>query len=167
LTESPAPVAAAGSLPQKVRRRLRRLRQLSAADCWRLGQALLALPINAAGVRLTGFRQWGAYLARAGGSRPPRAGSLPVARQTWRLVCWASRYGLYKGNCLSRSLTLWWLLRRQGLESDLRIGVSTSGGQFAAHAWIEYEGVVINDRPDVRERFGAFDLPAGSAIPFA
>jgi Transglutaminase-like superfamily len=153
---------------EKIGRKLRRLRELPAGDRWRLAQATVGLPINAAGVRLAGFRRWGACLARAAGSRRrPASGGLQTARETWRLVQWAARYGPYRGNCLSQSLTLWWLLRRQGLESDLRIGVSTAGGRFEAHAWIEFQGIVVNDRPDVRERFGVFDMPAGSAIPFA
>jgi len=168
----------------KLGRRLRRLGELPAGDRWRLAQAAVGLPLNAAGVRLVGFRKWAAYLAqtvgrqrqwtgrrRSGDAGQPASASRPAsglqtAHQTWRLVQWAATYGPYGGNCLSRSLTLWWLLRRQGLESELRIGVSTTGGRFEAHAWIEFQGTVINDQPDVRERFGVFDLPAGSAIPF-
>ncbi len=150
------------------RRRLRRLQHLSGAGRWQLAQATLGLPLNAAGVRLAGFRKWAAYLDRTAPSvSGPATGRVEMARETWQLVLWAARYGPYSGNCLSRSLTLWWLLRQQGLESQLRIGVSNAAGRFEAHAWIEYQGVVINDRPDVGEHFGAFDLPAGSAVPFA
>ena len=167
LLESGWLLASTDSPFRQLNHKLRRLRELPAADRWRLAQATLGLPINAAGVRLAGFRKWGAYLARATATGGRQAGGgLQAARQTWLLVQWAARYGPYAGNCLSRSLTLWWLLRRQGLESELRIGVSTAGGRFEAHAWIEFQGIVINDRPDVRERFGAFDMPAGSVVPF-
>ncbi len=154
--------------PAELRRKLNRLASLPAADRWCLLQAAWGLPINAAGVRVAGPRRWGALLARvARPGTPLPAGGLPVARQTGRLVQWAARYGPYSGNCLSRSLTLWWLLRRQGLSGDLRIGVTRAGGRFEAHAWVEYEGVVVNDRPDVRQRYGAFELPVNSAIPFS
>ena len=28
---------------------------------------------------------------------------------------------------------------------------------FLAHAWVEYEGIVLNDRDDIGERFAAFE----------
>lgn len=157
------------SHPAHLDRKLDRFWNLPAEDRWRLLQAALGLPVNAAGLRLIGFRRWGAYLARAtgdggrgaAGGRAPERGTSPAgfltAQETWRLVQWAVSYGPYAGNCLSRSLTLWWLLRRQGLDSDLRIGVSKLAGRFQAHAWIEYQGIVVNDRPDVRERYGVFE----------
>ncbi len=44
-----------------------------------------------------------------------------------------------------------------GIACDLRIGVSNDGGEFEAHAWVEYEGVVINDSAGSIGRFAAFD----------
>ena len=152
--------------------RLARLRGLSVAERLRLLQAVLLLPLNSLGVRLFGLRPWMGFLARErGGGRMSSAEGGPAdglerARQTWQVAAMAVRHAPYRGNCLSGSLTLWWLLRRQGLASDLRIGVSTQGGQFAAHAWIEYQGVVINDRSDVSRRFIRFERPINSAIRF-
>ncbi len=85
---------------------------------------------------------------------------------TGRVVAIAARYAPYRGNCLSRSLTLWWLLLGQGIQTDLRIGVTWPPGQFEAHAWIEYQGVVINDRQDVGRRYSAFDRPINSSARF-
>jgi len=53
-------------------------------------------------------------------------------------------------------LTLWWLLGRQGIASELRIGVRKEQGRFEAHSWVEYEGVTLNDELDVGSRFAAF-----------
>jgi hypothetical protein len=53
-------------------------------------------------------------------------------------------------------LTLWWLLRRRGIDGELRIGVRKVAGQFQAHAWLEYCGAVLNDRADVSQRFASF-----------
>jgi hypothetical protein len=50
---------------------------------------------------------------------------------------------------LERSLVLWALLRARGVVSQLCVGARCEGGVFSAHAWVEYEGVVLNDRPDV------------------
>lgn len=40
----------------------------------------------------------------------------------------------------------------------MRIGVGKSGDQFLAHAWLELDGRVINDRPSVTGRFAKLDL---------
>jgi hypothetical protein len=65
------------------------------------------------------------------------------------------------GNCLSRSLAVLWFLRRHGYTPDLRLGVSLADGTFAAHAWVELNGVVLNDRRDVAKRFA----PLSAATP--
>jgi hypothetical protein len=44
--------------------------------------------------------------------------------------------------CLTQSLTLTRLLARRGIESKLVIGVR-AGESFAAHAWVEHEGVPL------------------------
>ncbi len=43
--------------------------------------------------------------------------------------------------CLEQSLTLLFLLRRRGLQATFRLGVQPY--PFAAHAWIEHDGVAI------------------------
>jgi hypothetical protein len=126
--------------------------------------ALLALPLSAAALRLAGFRRWQRALTRLA---PPGSA---VCASDWRqglraarLVELAARRGPVRGNCLSQSLTLWWLLRRQGVGSELRIGVCVRAGQFAAHAWVEQAGVVLNDSADVGQRFAPFDAAFGPA----
>jgi hypothetical protein len=75
----------------------------------------------------------------------------------------AAKRGLWPANCLQRSVVLWWFLARRGLASDLRIGVRrrpdapSASRSMDFHAWVELDGVVLNDGPDVRERFATFD----------
>jgi hypothetical protein len=126
--------------------------------------AMLALPLSAAALRLTGFRRWQRALTRLAPS--DSTVHTPDCRQglrTARLVRLAARRGLVRGNCLSQSLTLWWLLRRQGVGCELRIGVCVQAGQLAAHAWVEQTGVVLNDNADVWERFSPFEAAFGPA----
>ena len=59
--------------------------------------------------------------------------------------------------CLTRSLLLRWLLRRYGTTSDLCIGVRLEQGEFAAHAWVEKDGIPLNDRPEFVARYAIFD----------
>lgn len=61
-------------------------------------------------------------------------------------------------SCLIRSLVLWMLLRRHSFESSLCVGVRKDGEDLNAHTWIEYQGEVLNDQPDIRQRFAVFDL---------
>lgn len=49
-----------------------------------------------------------------------------------------------------------WLLRRRRVSADLRLGAQLRDGGFAAHAWVEHDGTVLNDRPDVGGRFASF-----------
>lgn len=76
------------------------------------------------------------------------------------------RYSPLPGNCLSRSLVLFWSLRRRGLAPDLRLGVSLADGVFAAHAWVEHEGRVLNDTADVARRYAPFGTPTRSTPRF-
>lgn len=80
-----------------------------------------------------------------------------------RLVFWAARYGLWRGNCLSQSLTLLRLLRGRAINAQLRIGVRRTDTEFQAHAWVELNGAPLNDTPNVAQRYVPFaalaDLP--------
>ena len=51
------------------------------------------------------------------------------------------------------------LLRRHGIESDLRIGTRKAEGRFEAHAWVECEGSILNDASTVHQQFAVFDRP--------
>jgi hypothetical protein len=74
-----------------------------------------------------------------------------------RLVGLASRHGICEYNCLQQSLTLWWLLSRNGIRGKFHIGARKEAGWLNAHAWIEIEGLVLNDNSDVRRRYEPFD----------
>jgi hypothetical protein len=157
---------------------------------WR---ALFWLPLTAVGLRLYGFNRWYRSTRRWAGHLPLGADDKEAipAQQVSYLVELANRYGPYRGNCLQRSLVLWYLLRCQGIDSDLRIGVrkqqrASAGGQlagdgsddvpvgshietarFEAHAWVEREGAVLNDAPEIQQHFAAFPhpiFPAGAKI---
>ncbi len=112
-------------------------------------------------LRLFDFHRTMQWLEARGGATgidatQPTMGTLVLA------LARARRYAPYRGNCLSQSLALWWALRRRGIATDLVLGAKIDDGQFAAHAWIEARGVVLNDRADVRERFAALTRPATS-----
>lgn len=84
------------------------------------------------------------------------------ARQVWlseKAIRHARWYLPIDANCLARSLVLKRLLDRQGIDTDLRIGVRQYEGDFEAHAWVEHEGRVVNDSTDIHEQYTAFQGP--------
>jgi Transglutaminase-like superfamily len=73
----------------------------------------------------------------------------PASRYSADQLSWAvravSRY-VPRASCLTQAFALHILLRREGLASRIRIGVSKDAGHFEAHAWVESQDrVVIGD----------------------
>lgn len=81
---------------------------------------------------------------------------------TAHMVNAADRHGLVHPSCLVKSLTLWWLLGRQGITSQLRVGVRKEGGSFEAHAWVEREGMALNEPEERHCHYAAFDAALAS-----
>ena len=151
---------------------------MSCAECWVLVQASLLLPLTAIVVHGIGVRRWQRVLARrtplknssmsvshfATAKRTGTsfdAGEGPLANQKTRVIAKgvrvAARHGIYRANCLERSLVLWWLLARQGIESEIRFGARKEDSELAAHAWVECSGVALNEAPNVHEQFCPFE----------
>jgi len=142
--------------------RWRRYWSLSEQERGLLLRAFALLPLTAMALRLVGFRRWRAALSRLAPTEPSPAekeaqDSHERAALTARMVRAASREGLRKGNCLEQSLVLWWLLRRQGLAAELRIGVRKQAARFEAHAWVEHGGIVLNDSDHVHQHYSPFN----------
>lgn len=77
-----------------------------------------------------------------------------VEHTAW-LVGLASR--LTRLSCLPRSLTLAHVLARRGVGTEVRIGVQTTSGVLAAHAWVEWMGHALNDDPSHLQEFAPFE----------
>ena len=124
-------------------------------------EALILLPLVALSLTLWGMRRTQSVLAQLSQQTMlvPSTALLPQVDKTARMVGIAAQYSLLRTNCLKKSLVLWCLLRRQGIESELRIGVRREQNEFQAHAWVEYEGIVLNDTQSVRQRFAMFERP--------
>ena len=57
--------------------------------------------------------------------------------------------------CLQRSAATACLLRNHGVDAQMVIGAQQV--PFKAHAWIEVEGRVVNDKPYIPEMYGGLD----------
>ena len=66
-----------------------------------------------------------------------------------RLADIAARIMRAGGPCLVRSLLLFWLLKARGEPAELLIGVSKETSGLQSHAWIETQGKILVDRPEV------------------
>lgn len=119
-------------------------------------RALLLLPVAAVGLRLLGLRRFQALLMRRLLLRAAGQADMERAQRVALTINRAACNGLYRANCLQRSFVLWWLLRRRGIDTQLRIGVRKRGARFEAHAWLEYDGIVLNDDADISTRYAAF-----------
>ena len=133
-------------------------RGLPAREQKTLMVSLVLLPLFWLGLRLAGLQRFQAWLDRSP-IAPGAPLSQPEAAALGVAVNRAANHVFGPATCLTRSLLLRWLLRRYGTPSDLRIGVRFEEGVLAAHAWVEKDGIPVNDSPEVVARYAAFDQP--------
>ncbi|MGA7625686.1 MAG: lasso peptide biosynthesis B2 protein [Candidatus Acidiferrales bacterium] len=57
--------------------------------------------------------------------------------------------------CLQRAAATTWLLRHRGVRAEMVIGVQKL--PFKAHAWVEVDGGVVNDKPYTRQIYAVLD----------
>ncbi len=57
--------------------------------------------------------------------------------------------------CLQRSAATVCLLKQSGFAAQMVIGVQSL--PFKAHAWVEYEGCLVNDTPHVPKMYAELD----------
>ena len=149
-----------------------RFRRLNRFERRVFAEALVALWLASWALRWSGFHRCQSVLARIATrktvhTQAPSDALLEKARLMTMMVQRAARFAVCPTSCLSNSLVLWFLLNREGIGSDLRVGVRKETSDLEAHAWVECLGHVLNDGPDVGERFAGFDrafVPARSVI---
>jgi hypothetical protein len=57
--------------------------------------------------------------------------------------------------CLQRSAATVCLLKRHGVAAQMILGAQQM--PFKAHAWVEVDGLVVNDKPYLREMYAVLD----------
>jgi len=144
--------------------RWRRFWGLPSEDRVLILRGALHLTLAVAGLRFLGFRRCHGLIQNFSLPRRKAAASSRVdAREKTKKIVRAARSvernAPFEANCLERSLALWWTLRRDSIPADLHIGGRKSGGRFEAHAWVEWDGQVLNDEADVHEHYARFDAP--------
>src|SRR6266481_1027953 len=122
-------------------------------------RAVVLLPLLTLSLRVRGFGATQRILRNFTASAkngPPVAGVESRVALTTRMVLTAARNSPIPSTCLERSLSLWWLLARQGIATEFRIGVRKDDEKFAAHAWVEREGIAIGEPDDSHLHYAAF-----------
>jgi len=134
-------------------------------------RASALLPVISLSLRLRGFRatrlRLQKYLSNA---TSDASASLPSGQDsraalTARMVRSAAYRSIGTPTCLEQSLALWWLLGRQGIASSVRVGTRKAGEKFEAHAWVECDGVALNEPQETQDHYAAFDEAFTPATP--
>lgn len=101
-----------------------------------------------------------ALLTRAPRRRSPRAGEV---ERLERLIALAPRVAapLVRPGCMTRGVTLFWFLRRAGLDVELRFGLDPGDEQPTdGHCWLTLDGEPFLEKRDPRPRFAeTYRLP--------
>ncbi len=138
-------------------RRLRRFLAMDGQHRRLFVAAWLSLPVIDLLLRVIGLERTRRLLARASPVPPgdPREAAgrdgIELAEELAGLIALAGRHAVANGTCLRQALLLWWMLRRRGLASEIRIGVSKQDG-FRAHAWVELAGREVGQSPRQQAR---------------
>jgi len=131
-------------------------------------RAAVLLPLVALSLRWSGLRVTQAALQRFLSKANPESKAALASKDaavTAQMVNAADRHGLVHPSCLAKSLTLWWLLGRQGIASHLRIGIRKENEKFEAHAWVECDGSALNEPDEQHHHYSAFDAAFSSPPP--
>jgi Transglutaminase-like superfamily len=141
---------------------LRRFRALESNARGLFLRAAVLLPLISLSLRLRGFRATQATLQKRIGSavsshyEPTDPAKGEHAALTARMVRSAAIRSFGPATCLEKALVLWWLLGRQGIGSRVRIGTRKIGKKFEAHAWVECDGVALNEPEEAHKHYAAF-----------
>ncbi len=124
---------------------LARLRQLSAGEWRDLLRAQAALIVSQA---IVWVRPRGRLVSISGQTASEISGTGERARQLGVAVHRVACYGPFRPSCLVRAVALMRLLDHGGIHgARLCIGVRPDRGTILAHAWVEYDRLVLGDRP--------------------
>jgi hypothetical protein len=125
-------------------------------------EAVLLLPLVEMSLGRSGYDRTTrrlARLARRGRWRGPVEDLVPASV---RMVSLSASRTRVPAKCLARSLTLWALLRRRGIEGEVVLGVRPGGEPLDAHAWVEVDGQPVNETQETVDSYARL-TPRSSA----
>jgi hypothetical protein len=120
------------------------LLSFSAQDWILLVQAWSLLLVLDIALRMLPFRKVQGWIRSPDQPEVSTIKAEKIIQRSSDFVDLAARHHLYPMTCLRRSLALQWLLSRSGLDTTLQFGVRRENGKLQAHAWLDYQGQVID-----------------------
>jgi hypothetical protein len=139
----------------RLRRALRRLKQISSLERRLIAEAMALLPVVHALQSVLPFKRWRALLEDVPLAR------LHVERASVDQIAWAVEAarrwlpGEYK--CLPGAYAAHLMLRRHGHASNVHVGVGRdAAGKVEAHAWVDCQGRTVVGLVENMERFVPF-----------
>ncbi|HET7890037.1 MAG TPA: lasso peptide biosynthesis B2 protein [Candidatus Sulfotelmatobacter sp.] len=145
---SAAPRAKISWMSQPFRQVLR----LSSDQKWLLLRAVFILPMTYAGLELLGFQRLLSCIQHFTRVDQKRRVLEELSSYPQILSALARRCPLPM-KCLGRSVALYWLLRLEGIDATVHIGVRKDQHDIDAHAWVQCGDRIINDSEDVADRY--------------
>ncbi len=137
---------------------LRQFRGLSYSDKFLFLGLVLLVPIVKVCLRFFGFKRVADFFKHLTKTKLERTEANKKIERYNDLLKFFYRFFPLNGMCLPVSLIFWWLLRRQGFETELRFGTRKDNkAKLFAHAWIEYGGVPLEADENVKEKYTAFN----------
>lgn len=149
---------------KSLRRKIHSVSRIPFRDLVFVLYAAVGLSVFSIMLKVFGFNRCSGWISGVPCSTVPSVANSAVCgqvRRATRLTAVAARNHISRPNCLRSSLFLAYILRRQGIPVELRIGVRLKNepidnAALEAHAWVEWAGNVVNDRPDVAETYLPF-----------
>lgn len=138
---------------------------LPGTDRWLVIKITLIVPLIQVGLKTIKFKRTLALLRpllNRKPRRPERELNL-IEKHTYYLYLYRRKLPSL-GKCLARSLTLWFLLQRAGIETELKFGVKKENDKLLAHAWIEYQGRRLEERSEVDKGYVPFSASILSEV---
>jgi hypothetical protein len=128
-----------------------KVRRLWRVESWFLIEAILVLRCVRFGLRRLRYATLVRRLERSAtwaGSRRARLLTTDLHIRILAAMSQVRRRHIHDFTCLEEALTIQWLLRRQGLNAQVRIGVvKTDDEQLMGHAWVECDGRIVSLDP--------------------
>lgn len=138
--------------------RISRYLQHSRSDRSVLLRLALLLPLADVLIRSLGFRRSLAIAHRCSTWPHSRlaadANTLGEAQRWAELARRVGHRHLWSTRCLPQALALVWMLRRQGLDPCVRIGIARRLSEGPAHAWVELDGIALDPLAASHSTFG-------------
>ena len=129
----------------------RKLAALSVTEWRELVQAQWALLVAQTMLRR---RPVGELATPAADAMEADIARMPEARRLALAIMRAARFGVFRPQCLVRSMALSRMLSDRGIQGAVvRVGVRRADGQFLAHAWVELAGETLADADEHVESF--------------